>query len=361
MKQRTPHSVLSAMFALGAAAIFLTMSTAAAQAAESALKLCARILIPSLFPYMVISSLIVSFGAADLLGGVFSPLCRVLRLPRCGAGAIVLGALCGFPVGAKTACELYRAGEISKKQTERLIAVANNTGPAFVIEVVGAHFWGSRGFGLTVYVAQILSALLVGVLYAHLSKKDGGEGEVFTNFLKVPEAEATDLLSRFSAAVSSAASAVIVVCGFVVFFAVAFALAAKLCEDKKWILAPLASFFEFTGGVYHSSRLGGAAGAFLSGFSVGFSSVSVFAQSKVFAAPLGVRLKPAAISKAVQGMLTGGAAALAYPFFRPTCVSVSACLPVGDVPTVLLSLEICLLVLFCLFPLLIQSGGRNLS
>ncbi len=344
---------------LSGALLLLVQSSAAAESVRSALKLCAHVLIPSLFPYMVISSLIVSFGCTDSLGRLFAPLCRALRLPPDSAGAILLGALCGFPVGAKTACELYVDGRLSRAQTERLIAVSNNTGPAFVIEVVGAHFWGSRGFGLAVYAAQILSALLIGVVYARV-RKDVGEGrEEKPHFCR--RRSSKDVLSRIAEAVSAAATSVLTVCGFVVFFAVALTFLKRFCSGAPWVLPPIAAVLEFTGGVTYSANLGGAFGAFLSGFAVGWSGISVFAQCKFFTAPIGVRLAPAAICKALQGFLTGGAAAIFYRFAYHPSAPVSTVIPVSDSPTVYVLAEVALLILFCLLPAFFTRGRSRIS
>lgn len=357
MKKCLPYSRLASLAVLLAAMLLLAQSDAAEDAARGALKLCAHVLIPSLFPYMVISSLIVSLGTADLLGRFLSPVCRALHLPKEAASAILLGALCGFPVGAKTACELCREGQLNRPQTQRLIAVANNTGPAFVIEVVGAHCWGSRGLGLTVYIAQILSALLIGVLYARICKKEESDGEAHAD---VPNPRSScDILSRVADAVSSGAFAVLNVCGFVVFFAVALTLAENIFSQVPCLLPPLAAMVEFTSGVMYAARLGGTAGAFLTGFAVGWSGVSVFAQSKIFTSPLGVRLTPAAVCKAGQGILTGIAAAVYCRFFYIPSAPASTCIPVADSPTLFVLAEVLMLVLFCLVPAFFQQIGKR--
>ncbi|MBQ8747540.1 MAG: hypothetical protein IJZ08_06710 [Clostridia bacterium] len=358
--KRNPVSVrMGTVAVLSAAFMLLVQSSAAAEGARSALKLCAYVLIPSLFPYMVISSLIVSFGCAEMLGCLLSPLCRLLHLPRDAAGAILLGALCGFPVGAKTACELYTDGRLTRTQTERLIAVANNTGPAFVIEVVGAHCWGSRGFGLTVYAVQILSALVIGAVYARVHKDPAEDSEACSAPRRLLPPK--DVLTRIAEAVSSAAFSVLTVCGFVVFFAVSLTLLARLFAEASWILPPVASAAEFTSGVTYSAKIGGAFGAFLSGFSVGWSGISVFAQCKVFTSPIGVRLAPAAICKALQGIITGTAAALYFRFVYQPSASVSTVLPVADSPMPFVLAEVELLVLFCLLPTLFSRGRSSIA
>ncbi len=353
------QSLLPAMAVLSATLLLLLRAEDAGNTATGALKLCASVIIPSLFPYMVISALIVSTGAAQLLGKPLSPLCeRLFRLPGEAAGAMLLGALCGFPIGAQAACRLYDEGQLTKSQTERLIAVANNTGPAFVIEVVGAHFWKSRGLGLTVYLAQILSALLIGAVYARL--RPDPENTTAATHASRPIRKG-DLLTKLAEAVSGSALSVLVVCGFIVFFAECLSLLTFLLQKTgTYFLLPfLSAAVEFTSGTSFAAETGGIVGAFLTGFAVGWSGLSVFAQCKVFTAPLGIRLRTAAICKAVQGVLTGGAAAVYTAFFFTPSVTASACVPLTDTPAWLVIGEVVLLILFCLVPVLCKKIGQN--
>lgn len=358
-KHLRKSSLLPAVAVLSAAVLLLLRAEDAGNTAADALKLCASVIIPSLFPYMVISGLIVSTGAAQMLGKPLSPICRRLfRLPGDAAGAILLGALCGFPIGAQAACRLYEDGRLTKSQTELLIAVANNTGPAFVIEVVGAHMWNSRGLGLTVYLAQILSALLAGAVYARLHVRVSD----FPVFETAPlPTRKGDLLTKLSEAVSGSALSVLIVCGFIVFFAEALSLVSLFLNaaGASFLLPFIGAALEFTAGTSFAAKTGGAVGAFLTGFAVGWSGVSVFAQCKVFTAPLGIRLRTAAICKAAQGILTGIAAAVYTAFFFTPSVTASGCIPLTDTPTYLVAAEVILLILFCLVPSLWKKIGQN--
>ena len=340
---------------LAAAVLLLAHSAQSAESAKDALALCISVIIPSLFPYMVISSLIVRFGAAKHLGRLFSaPVQKLLHLPGCAAGAILLGALCGFPVGARTACELYKRGELTRDEAERLIAVANNTGPAFIIEVIGAQYWGSRGFGAVLYAAQLLSALLIGALMTYRDKKRAPPSQSACVHSTAPRA---DLLTCLSESVSSASLSVLCVCGFIVFFAVATALTDRLLSGVHLgFLTPyLSSLLEFSNGSSQAAQLGGKAGAFLTGFAVGWSGISVFAQCKAFTAADGIRLRRTAVSKLMQGVLCGLAGMCCIRFFRPFPALACSVISPGNFPYPLLYGEILALVLFCFLPFLFPN------
>ena len=88
---------------------FLADADRIRSAAAQALDLCARSVIPAMFPFMVVSGLLVSlgFGAwiSPHLAGCMTPL---FRLPGCASSALLLGLLlfiCGIPVpGVRARC-----------------------------------------------------------------------------------------------------------------------------------------------------------------------------------------------------------------------------------------------------------------
>ena len=113
---------------------FLADAVGVRASVGEALSLCARSVVPSLFPFMVVSSLLLSLGfgelAAPWLAGLMEPLFRV---PGAGSAALLLGLVGGYPIGAKTAADLYRGGLASREEAERLLAFCNNSNPVFLI------------------------------------------------------------------------------------------------------------------------------------------------------------------------------------------------------------------------------------
>lgn len=97
--------VLYLDLALGAAIIIsvaglLFMPQLASQAARDGITLCLDIIVPSLFPFFVLSTLIVELGLAQYLGRALEGIMRPLfRLNGACSAAVVMGFVGGYPVG----------------------------------------------------------------------------------------------------------------------------------------------------------------------------------------------------------------------------------------------------------------------
>ena len=143
-------------------------------AARDGLALCGNVIIPSLFPFFVLSSLVVELGMSRYLGrlleGVMAPLFRV---GGACSSALALGFVGGYPVGARTAIALYENGQCSKTEAERLLAFCNNSGPAFILGVVGTGIFASSRAGLLLYLAHIAASLCVGLLFRFYRPGEG--------------------------------------------------------------------------------------------------------------------------------------------------------------------------------------------
>ena len=128
-------------FLLPGAALFcllalLLLPEEGAQAARDALALCAQTVVPSLFPFFVLSALLTSGSASALFASLLSPLMRPLfSLSGAGASALALGLCGGYPVGARTAAALVENGSLPREEGERLLAFCNNAGPGFLLGV----------------------------------------------------------------------------------------------------------------------------------------------------------------------------------------------------------------------------------
>lgn len=182
-------------------------------AAKEALLVCGQTLIPSLFPFFVLSSFMVGTGFVSSIGRILSPVAkRVFRVSGSGAVVFAIGVLCGYPTGAKMVAELYEKKLITKNEANRLLPFCNNSGPLFVIGVVGVGMLGNKHFGIMLYIVHILSAVLVGIFFSLFSKKE--------RIVQPQAITAVRLSHAFSDAVCRGTKTMLEVCGFLVFFSV---------------------------------------------------------------------------------------------------------------------------------------------
>ena len=153
--------VLSLLGSGALAILLLRQAETAAQAVRDGVQLCLTSVIPALFPFFAVSSLLVALGAASAAGRALArPFRQLFRCGGAGCAALLLGLVGGYPVGARTAAELVRRGELSPAEGARLLTFCNNAGPAFAIGVAGVSVFGSARTGVWLYLLHCAAALL---------------------------------------------------------------------------------------------------------------------------------------------------------------------------------------------------------
>lgn len=284
--------------------LLLLMGDTAGDAVSASLELCVTGVIPSLFPYMVLSSLIISMD-------LFHPLCRRIPmerwfgLPRCTASVMLTGFLCGFPVGASGSAQLVRDGKLSSADASKLCAMASVASPAFVIGTAG-QLW-TREYGLLLWLTQIAVSLFLGAGFLR-----GSAASPDTNTEHFSSRNFSECLCR---SISSAAHACLNVTAYITFFGTAAELLSKLFPP----LSPLFTMMlEFSRGVFCGAQTGGLPGILFTGAAVGFSGVSVLMQTASFLIPENIPLRPYFITRLIAAIVSSAVSALYYLCRLPT-------------------------------------------
>ncbi len=117
-----------------------------AEGCKEGLALWYASILPSLLPFLIFSGLLIQTGLFHYLNRIYAPiLSRIFRISEEGCYAILIGFLCGFPMGAKTAADLVREGHISPGEGSYLLGFCNNVSPAFFLNYVCGASLGLGG------------------------------------------------------------------------------------------------------------------------------------------------------------------------------------------------------------------------
>ena len=215
----------------------LTWPQAAAGGISRGLAICSGVIIPSLFPFLVLSGMMIKSGAGDAIGRRMEWLIRrVFALPGCCATAILMGMISGFPAGAAAVGELVAGGDITPAQGRRMMCFCVNGGPAFIISAVGVGMLGSAARGAILYAAHIAASLIIGICCGFAAPK-GERRAVSRKTVKIKRAESP--AAAFVGAVSDAGRVLVGMCGFVLLFsAVLSVLDGMGVSDAVTAIAP---------------------------------------------------------------------------------------------------------------------------
>lgn len=286
--------ILPTLGLLGVMALLLLCSADAAQAVRDALALCAQSVIPALFPFFVVSSLFIDLGCAAVLGRSLAPIMRRLfGVSGAGGTAFLLGIIGGYPVGGRTAGELYRSGQCEREECERLLAFCNNAGPSFILGIAGLGCFGSVRVGAWLYLIHVGAAVMVGLLFRSTSRQMG----------RPEKTETPRWADALIEAVRGGAMSMVNICAFVVFFLVILRLFSRITGIQH---GAILGIVEMTNGILRlaNDRRGFIWAAGL----LGWGGLSVHCQTAAVLSGSGLSLKRYFIGKALQAAISMAAA-----------------------------------------------------
>lgn len=271
----------------GAAWALIFYSPLAGEGIRQGLTVCASVMIPSLFPFLILSDFVARTRLGRMLEGPLGGVAeRLYRCPRALAPAILMSWMGGYPAGARVLAGMVERGVLTREEAGRALTFCVNSGPAFLVAVVGAGVFGAPGWGLFLFGCQLLAGLLTGRILCRGFR-----------WRRLPPAGEQGCLPPavgFVGAVSSATAGMLSICAFVLVFSALCRLLAgwgllaawgeRLSQLAGGILTPqgavclLTGLLEIGGGCALAQGLPPGQGALVLPFLLSFSSLSVIGQ-----------------------------------------------------------------------------------
>ena len=94
-------------------------------------------MIPALFPFMILSGIMVRMNLTEGFSRLFYPFFGPLfRLQKNAVYCMIMGFFCGFPMGARVIIELYERERLTRKEAQYLLSFCNNIGPIYFVSFV---------------------------------------------------------------------------------------------------------------------------------------------------------------------------------------------------------------------------------
>ena len=240
------------------------------EAVAGALKLCASSIIPAVFPFVILSDYLtsnISMRHDTALGGIFK---KALSINPVGVVALVIGNICGFPLGALITDKFYKNGIITKDEYNRLIPLSTNPSLAFVVCGVGG-MRSSVEDGIILYFSVILGTLISGIIWSI--------GKSASHYNMVLQETPFSLSESVKAATQSA----IYITAYITFFSIIVSLLSSL-RLPLFITLALASILEIGNASYllTSHQLHTVISMPSLAFSLAFSGISIYMQTISF-------------------------------------------------------------------------------
>lgn len=126
-------------------------------------------IIPSLFPFILFTEVILSLDIIKSISKIFGVITKkFFCLNKNCTAAIIIGFLCGYPMGAKTVISLYEKGKISKRDAKLLLCFVNNCNPVFILSTIGISIFSNLSIGVILLLSHYISSIIIAFFVTHI-------------------------------------------------------------------------------------------------------------------------------------------------------------------------------------------------
>ena len=315
-------------------------------ATKNGLTLWATCVVPSLFPFFVITNLLSHTKVVSIVGKLLDKFMRPLfNVPGIGGFAFVMGLISGYPVGAKIVADFREKGLVTQDEGERLLAFTNNSGPLFILSSVGIALFGDTKTGLLLLGTHILACITVGIILARFSKRNRFENSYDTiknkferkndrQSCNIENITLKNLGEVLTTSINSSISTILMIGGFVVIFSVIISILnqTNILDNLSTLLYPILNFLnidlefakpllsgilELTNGVNLVANIPTnliSQNIILSAFLLGFGGFSVLLQVYSIVSKTDLSMKKYLVGKFLQGIIASIYTFLALKF-----------------------------------------------
>ncbi len=311
-KQDTLYQLLFTALSLYLIFLMLRYPALSLEYASTGLTLWFTKMVPTLLPFMILSGIMIRMNLTERFVGLLHPLLhRIYGTSRNGSYTIIMGFLCGFPMGARIVGELYEQHKLSREESALLLSFCNNIGPiyflSYVIPTLGIDRPG-RPFLLMYGIPLLYGFLLMRIRPWMTRKVSSCENHPEARSLQDRQPGSCSLLAAIDASVLSGLIGIARLGGYMVFFNLLNIVFQPFQHVNTNILNIYRCLLEITSGIDYSGRSINFAILIL----LPFGGFSCIAQTYSMIRQTDLSLRPYLYHKAVQTAVTAACYLLLY-------------------------------------------------
>ena len=311
-KQDTLYQLLFTALSLYLIFLMLRYPALSLEYASTGLTLWFTKMVPTLLPFMILSGIMIRMNLTERFVGLLHPLLhRIYGTSRNGSYTIIMGFLCGFPMGARIVGELYEQHKLSREESALLLSFCNNIGPiyflSYVVPTLGIDRPG-RPFLLMYGIPLLYGFLLMRIRPWMTRKVSSCENHPEARSLQARQPGSCSLLAAIDASVMSGLTGIARLGGYMVFFNLLTIVFQPFQHVNTNILNIYRCLLEITSGIDCSGRSINYAILIL----LPFGGFSCIAQTYSMIRQTDLSLRPYVYHKTVQTAVTAACYLLLY-------------------------------------------------
>ena len=169
---------------------------------SNSLNLCMYTLVPVIFPFISLTSLMISYKLYEPIAKLFYPILhKLFGVSLNGCFAVIIGFTCGYPMGIKISYDLYSSKQISYDEYIYLVSFTNNVSIGFLFGFIHTIVLQRKIPAPILLAITYMPSIITGLIL----KKH--------NFSSIPK---TNKASTFASPISNSITSICTICFYTI-------------------------------------------------------------------------------------------------------------------------------------------------
>ena len=208
-------------------------------------------LFPSLFPFFIISNLLLQYNFVDKISFLFKRIMpTIFKLPKEACFPLIISLFSGFPSGAKATADLVNENILTKEQGTSLLTFTHYSNPLFILGFIGTIILGNQKLGTIILISHLLSGLIIGIIFR---PKNIENNKNYNKTQKVRKK--TNFGSALKTSIFTSLETMFLLLGIVTIFLILTTIMSKLLPCSETTKSIIAGILEMTQGIKLVSTL----------------------------------------------------------------------------------------------------------
>ena len=168
-------------------------------------------LIPALFPFFIISDILINYNITSYIPKIITNMCKqIFNISDEMLVIFLLSMVSGFPSNARNTRILYDKKLIDIDEANHILIFSHFASPIFILATVGGFFFSNDNLGIALLIIHYLSNIILGILirnkFIH-NKRNNTASFNYDNFGNI-----------LILAIKKAIDTILTICGIIIVF-----------------------------------------------------------------------------------------------------------------------------------------------
>lgn len=273
---------------------------------------------PSLFPFLIISHIMIEYGFIHLFKEIFNPILSLFKLNSSASFVLAMSIMSGSPSNAKYTKELYLKNKLTKDEAEKTLTFTYFSSPLFILGTLSLLYLKDIKVGYLILFVHIISNFFIGLIFRNYgipSKNDKTDIKLGIKKM-LTEQKSKKLSTVIVNSIKESLSTIFLILGSIIFIYIVTSTLQNIIPNNPYFNASIKGILEVTQGLFYTSLLNidMRYKATLSIMLLSFGGISIYIQIISILSDTDLSTKPYIVARVLHSAISGMLLYLIYPF-----------------------------------------------